>query len=174
MGSENVIERLTLCNEWGKQFTDLHQPFRICTDPNSGIPKLLLVGSVGSVSRVVSMILPAALLLFTTGADIRRLLEFLAMGRMVGRAKFSAIVLPAELTAVYTGIPGLCGAEIPFETGAVSKAVILVIPPAADEDTMIFHFSGNGRWRTIQRSSDLGERLSENQSTLDKGALRQR
>ena len=119
MGSQDVVEGLSFGNEWRKQFADLHQPFRICTDPDSGIPKLLLVGCVGSVSGIVSMILLAGLLLLATGTDVRWLLKFLAARRLVGRTKLPAVVLAAELTAVDAGLDGFCGTKIPLEAAVV-------------------------------------------------------
>ena len=119
MGSQDVVEGLSFGNEWRKQFADLHQPFRICTDSDPGIPKLLLVGCVGSVGGIVSMILFAGLLLLTTGTDVRRLLKFLAVRRLVGRTKLPAVIFPAELAAVDAGIDGFRGTEIPFEAAVV-------------------------------------------------------
>jgi hypothetical protein len=114
-----MVERLPFGNERRENFSNLHQTFGICADPDSGIPELLLVGRVGSVSRVVSMILLAGLLLFTSGTDIRWLLQLLTMGRLIGRTQPPAVIFPAELAAVDTGIDGFCGAEISLKAAVV-------------------------------------------------------
>ena len=119
MGSQNMVERLPFGNERRENFSNLHQTFGICADSDSGIPELLLVGCVGSVSRVVSMILLAGLLRLTSGTDLRRFLQLLTVGRLVGRTQLPAVIFPAELAAVNAGIDGFCGAEISLKAAVV-------------------------------------------------------
>ena len=169
-----MIERLSLGNERRKQFANFQQPLRICADTDSGIPKLFLVSCIGSVGGVVSMISFTRFLLLTAGADIRWLLQLWTVRRLITGTQGSAIIFPAELAAVNAGVDRFGRTQISAQTGLVSEAIVLVISPTMDKDTMVSHLSGDGGSGTIECFCDVCKRLFMNQSTLDEGALRQR
>ena len=83
MGGQDMVEGLPLGNEWRKQFANFQQSFRICADTDPGIPKLFLIGCVGSVGGIVSMVSFTRFLLLTAGADIRWLLQFWTVWRLI-------------------------------------------------------------------------------------------
>ena len=68
------------------------------------------------------------------------------MRRLITGTQSPAVILPAELAAVDARVDGFCGTEVSAETGIVSKAVILLIPPAVDKDTVITHLPDTRRW----------------------------
>ena len=65
------------------------------------------------MGSIIGEILFTGLLLVTSCTDIGRFLKLLTIRRLIGVTKLSAIVIPAELASVDTGISGLCRTEIP-------------------------------------------------------------
>ena len=172
MCGQDMVERLPLGNEWRKQFANFQQPFRICADTDPGIPKLLLVGCVSSVGRVVSVVSLAGFLLLAAGADIGRLLQFWTVRRLITGTQGSAVIFPAELAAVNAGVDCFRRTQISAQTGLVSKTIVLIISPAMNKDTMVSYLSGDGGSGTIEGFCNVCKRLFMNQGALNKGALR--
>ena len=113
-------------------------------------------------------------LLLAAGTDIGWLLQFWTVWRLITGTQGSAVIFPTELAAVNAGVDRFRRTQISAQTGLVSEAIVLVISPTMDKDTMVSHLPGDGGSGTIEGFCDVCKRLFMNQSTLNKGALRQR
>ena len=139
MGSENVVNGLSFCNQRSEQFANFYQPFRCSADTDSGIPQFFLVGCIGPVSGVVGVVAFAGFLLLTAGTNIRRFLQLWAVRRLITGTQLPAVVFLTELTTVNAGVNRFCWAKIPTQTRGIQDTVIPVIPEALHKNTVTFH-----------------------------------